>query len=151
MNLLRIIDGQFTQYSLRQLKADNPNTSFPDVIPEARLAEMQIFPYTIQPKPATVPELQSVQDGGFVSIGGKWEKTWTVSARPTDEAAANMRERRDDLLAESDWIVTKAVEQNAADGLGIQIPLVWLDYRQALRDIPAQAGFPFNITWPTKP
>jgi hypothetical protein len=26
-----------------------------------------------------------------------------------------------------------------------------IDYRQALRDVPAQAGFPENVTWPTKP
>jgi len=24
-------------------------------------------------------------------------------------------------------------------------------YRQALRDLPAQAGFPFSVTWPAKP
>ena len=27
----------------------------------------------------------------------------------------------------------------------------WRTYRQALRDVPSQAGFPDNITWPTKP
>ena len=62
-----------------------------------------------------------------------------------------VRAQRDKLLADSDWIVTKAIEQNAQDGLGVQIPVVWLDYRQALRDIPQQAGFPENVTWPTKP
>jgi len=151
MNLLRIIDGQPARYSLRQLRADNPNTSFPDVIPEARLAEMQIYPYTIQDRPAYDGGLQSCTDGGFVSIGGSWQQTWTIANLPTDRAAENMRARRDDLLSESDWVITKAVEQNAADGFGIQIPLVWLDYRQALRDIPAQAGFPLQINWPAKP
>ena len=62
-----------------------------------------------------------------------------------------VRFMRDKLLAESDWVVTKAVEQNAQDGLGIQVPQVWLDYRQALRDIPQQPGFPDNVTWPTAP
>jgi len=27
----------------------------------------------------------------------------------------------------------------------------WLDYRQALRDIPQQKGFPFDVVWPEKP
>jgi len=27
----------------------------------------------------------------------------------------------------------------------------WKDYCQALRDVPAQVGFPHNITWPTQP
>lgn len=48
---------------------------------------------------------------------------------------------RNDLLSETDWWAlsdrTMTAEQAA--------------YRQALRDITDQAGFPANITWPTKP
>jgi hypothetical protein len=51
------------------------------------------------------------------------------------------RSQRNGLLAETDWMansdVTMSTEQTA--------------YRQALRDITDQAGFPTNITWPTKP
>ena len=71
-----------------------------------------------------------------------------VVRQQTEDA---VRAERDKLLAETDWVVTKEVEKNALDGLGIQIPVVWLDYRQALRDIPQQAGFPDNVTWPTQP
>lgn len=72
---------------------------------------------------------------------------------PPDDAlvSAEVRKKRDALLAASDWVVTKAVEQNAVDGLGIQVPMVWIDYRQALRDIPQQAGFPHSVTWPQEP
>ena len=31
------------------------------------------------------------------------------------------------------------------------VPDDWRTYRQALRDIPAQAGFPTTINWPVKP
>lgn len=65
--------------------------------------------------------------------------------------SANARKRRNKLLSASDWVVTKAIEQNAQDGLGVQIPVVWLTYRQALRDISAQAGFPATVVWPTQP
>lgn len=71
-----------------------------------------------------------------------------VVRQQTEDA---VRAERDKLLADTDWIVTKAIEQNAQDGFGVQIPVVWLDYRQALRDIPQQPGFPDNVTWPTKP
>jgi len=51
------------------------------------------------------------------------------------------REKRNALLAETDWWATSdrtmTAEQTA--------------YRQALRDITDQAGFPTDITWPTKP
>ena len=31
------------------------------------------------------------------------------------------------------------------------IPDAWRTYRQALRDVPAQSGFPTNVTWPSEP
>lgn len=81
-----------------------------------------------------------------------WDGSAWVKLAPDIEAlAGEVRARRDALLAESDWVVTKAIEQNAVDGLGVQIPVVWLDYRQALRDIPQQAGFPETVAWPEKP
>ena len=53
----------------------------------------------------------------------------------------DLRQYRNTLLAETDWWATSdrtmTAEQTA--------------YRQALRDIPDQAGFPTDITWPTKP
>jgi len=60
---------------------------------------------------------------------------------------------KDFLLAESDWVTIKAVDQNAQDNLGIQIPQVWLDYRQALRDLTDHENWP-NLAdddWPVKP
>jgi hypothetical protein len=52
-----------------------------------------------------------------------------------------VRDKRNALLAETDWWAvtdrTMSAEETA--------------YRQALRDVPQQEGFPFNITWPTKP
>ena len=31
------------------------------------------------------------------------------------------------------------------------VPEDWRTYRQALRDVPAQSGFPTSVTWPTEP
>jgi len=55
-----------------------------------------------------------------------------------------IRTRRNKLLAETDWIITKAKETNT------NIPAAWKTYRQSLRDVPSQSD-PDNITWPTKP
>jgi len=71
--------------------------------------------------------------------------------RNPDDVAKQIREERDEKLTKSDWITVKAVDQNAQDGLGIQIPQVWIDYRQALRDIPNQDAFPLNVIWPEEP
>lgn len=52
------------------------------------------------------------------------------------------RSERNRLLSESDWTqVADAPVDKAA----------WATYRQALRDLPQQAGFPVTITWPVKP
>lgn len=52
------------------------------------------------------------------------------------------RKERDLLLSESDWtqLADAQVDKSA-----------WATYRQLLRDVPSQSGFPFNITWPTQP
>ena len=70
----------------------------------------------------------------------------------TDDEVANIqntrwikvRADRDKRLDRTDWIVAKALEA------GEIVPSMWVEYRQALRDITLQDD-PFNIVWPTKP
>lgn len=76
------------------------------------------------------------------------DAAWAAGA--TDRAWAELRAQRDRLLAETDWVTSRAVDASA-DGLGIQLPQVWVDYRQALRDLPANTADPANPVWPTKP
>lgn len=65
---------------------------------------------------------------------------------PTDEQlASNARVQRDHLIAATDWMVLRAQET------GKPVAAEWLAYRQALRDVPAQKGFPSTVTWPTAP
>lgn len=61
-----------------------------------------------------------------------------------------LRSQRDKLLSETDWTVTRAVEKST-DGFGVQLEQVWVDYRQALRDLPANTDDPENPVWPIKP
>jgi hypothetical protein len=53
------------------------------------------------------------------------------------------RARRDGLLAESDWTQLSDLPQAVRD--------LWQPYRQALRDLPSQPGFPNEIAWPDTP
>ena len=52
-----------------------------------------------------------------------------------------VRWKRDDLLSRCDWWGASDPTMSQAQS----------DYRQSLRNIPQQEGFPFAITWPTKP
>jgi hypothetical protein len=56
-----------------------------------------------------------------------------------------VREDRDYALSKCDW--TQA--QDAP--LTAEQKAEWVTYRQALRDIPSQEGFPWNVIWPTTP
>ena len=57
--------------------------------------------------------------------------------------SSQMRDMRDIKLADCDWTQSPDVPQATKDK--------WSAYRQALRDVPQQDGFPLNIVWPTKP
>jgi len=67
------------------------------------------------------------------------EAAWAVGVN--DRLAAEEREKRNALLAETDYFgasdVTMSSDMTA--------------YRQALRDVPQQTDFPTSINWPTKP
>ncbi|MBR4126233.1 MAG: phage tail assembly chaperone [Alphaproteobacteria bacterium] len=60
-----------------------------------------------------------------------------------DEKAKEIRKKRDSLLFASDWT---QVPDSSAD-----CKEKWREYRQRLRDLPAQSGFPKNVEWPEKP
>jgi len=65
--------------------------------------------------------------------------------RVLDVKSRDVRSERDKLLSKTDWIVTKSVET------GSEIPQEWREYRQALREITEQEGFPLEVNWPTEP
>ena len=58
---------------------------------------------------------------------------------------AEVRLDRDARLAATDWRVIKALET------GVPMSAEWQAYRQALRDISQQPGFPGDVTWPVQP
>ena len=94
----------------------------------------------------------NVQTGEQVVVPLTPEEIASIQAsQPTDaELMAQLRQRRDQLLAETDWVTLKAIDASI-DGFGIQLPQVWMDYRQALRDLPANTVDPANPVWPVKP
>ena len=68
------------------------------------------------------------------------EAAWLASAN--DRAGKEQRAQRDSLLTASDWTqIPDAPVDKAA----------WATYRQSLRDIPQQSGFPTTVVWPTQP
>jgi len=101
---------------------------------------------------ATHPNVVSIDDtaGAFDADGNvvvvdeslvEAEVERLIAEQPAKEARA----KRDRLLTESDWVTIRATDT------GDPVPTEWQTYRQALRDITEQTGFPENIEWPEKP
>lgn len=86
---------------------------------------------------------------GVEQIDGKWFTKYSLADMEQEakdaldaQQAASQRAFRNTLLSDSDWTqVADAPVDKAA----------WAAYRQQLRDVTSQAGFPWDIQWPTKP
>lgn len=83
-------------------------------------------------------------------IGGTYTNSTFARKVVTDDRTdaqkeADARSERNGLLKYCDWTVMPDSPLSDSD------KTAWQTYRQALRDVPAQAGFPDNITWPNKP
>lgn len=147
MSYVKITNGQPENYSIGQLRRDNPNTSFPKRLSDELLASWDVFPLTLTPRP-DVDYTKNVTEGAAVLTDGAWKQVWDVTdATPeeivqrTDNEAQSVRSQRDYLLQQTDWM---ALSDNT-------MTPEWAAYRQSLRDVTDQAGFPWSITWPTKP
>jgi hypothetical protein len=103
---------------------------------------------------------QYSQAAGVEQIDGKWYTKYVLGPVFTDgettaaeqetaykaikdaEQASAVRKSRSDRLADSDWTQVADAPVDKA---------VWATYRQALRDITTQSGFPWTVTWPDAP
>ena len=87
------------------------------------------------------PVFTDTVEDGVTTTAAEHEAAY--KARKDAEQATSVRAERDTKLAESDWTQARDVTlANDAD---------WQTYRQALRDVPTQAGFPWNVIWPDQP
>lgn len=119
------------------------------------------------PQATTTPPYEFSYRDGVQQIDGKWYTKYSVGPVFTDrpaegdqpamtsaeqmsayksqkdaEQAKNVREQRTQKLADCDWtqLGDSPVDKTA-----------WATYRQGLRDITKQSGFPWDIQWPTQP
>ena len=106
--------------------------SIPEEIPDG---EGYISWFGVEPKPT----YNYVVQNGQVILKSEADQ----QAYQDKILARGARGERDKLLAETDWRDLPSYPGTNQDA--------WRTYRQALRDLPSQAGFPNNVTWPAKP
>jgi len=149
-------------YTLGDMMAENPYTNFPADVDVAAMFPVtdiavqngwSLVPVEFLSQPSFDPSSQvCTQNSAPTMVNNVWTLGWTIrsmtaqeQAEATAQKATSVRLDRDQRLAKTDWRVLKAYESG-----GLENP-VWVSYRQALRDVPAQAGFPWNVAWPTEP
>ena len=140
-----------TGFHITVLSVLFPNTSFPAAGPDAEwLAESNVYPveehlYFDANEYKRVGIEPTLRDGVVYTadlVALTDEEKAQREDEKTAQLAASVREQRDRLLAACDWTQLADVTDNKAE---------WATYRQALRDITKQTGFPQNIEWPNMP
>lgn len=147
--VLLAADGSVDRYpyTLTDLRLDNPNTSFTAQIDDNTAAVFNCFPVTPVDPPAsdhTVNLERTATKQGATWVE-KWLSTPATSEQIAERTAAKSRDSRTDRnrrLADCDWTqLPDAPVDHAA----------WATYRQALRDVSSQPGFPWDVQWPEEP
>jgi len=151
-----------SQGEIRKL---NPNVSLPKVWNKNVYEALGIDPVFETPQPEPSAAYKSwVRDGAEQDANDNWAQKWVerdmfsdttddgvtitkaeheaaYQARLDTDKAKSVRSERDQKLKDTDWMGMSDVTMSAD----------WATYRQALRDVPAQSGFPNTITWPDAP
>jgi len=150
-----------------EFRALHPNTGFPQLLTVEILDNFGADTVFEGPQASGGTVYQYSQAAGVEQVDGKWFTKYVLGPVFTDRAeqgdqpaqtaaeqeaayktmkdaeqAKSVRTSRNDKLKDCDWT---QIADSTAD------KEVWATYRQALRDVTAQAGFPWNIDWPVAP
>jgi hypothetical protein len=74
-----------------------------------------------------------------------FESNQWVQNKPIEATETEIKSERKKLLTDSDWT------QIPNNPLTSEQQAAWATYRQQLRDVPQQSGYPFNVVWPVAP
>lgn len=156
----KIINNSVVKYpfTTQDLIEENPSSIFPynmDMISVYSQTETAIrdSAHIVEVISRDLPSYdiatQKVVEGLPAFENNVWNQTWIVQQLTQEEIQAvtiekqiEIRKLRNDLLKESDWTQVLDAPINKEQ---------WAIYRQQLRDITLQQGFPFNVSWPAHP
>lgn len=137
-----MFESEFRAYLLA-----NDGPTYDVLTPE--VAEALEVDVVLEGPQATAGRYQVAFRDGVVEVDGKWYTKYSVSdmddeakAVADETQAKSVRQERNTKLSACDWTQLTDAKVDS---------LAWANYRQQLRDLPAQEGFPWEVTWPTEP
>jgi hypothetical protein len=139
-------------YTIGDLRRDNPNVSFPRNLSDTTLAKWNVFRVADRPKPSFDPATQDCNQVNPTYDNNEWVTTWQVTAASADEIAKRLAAKSQDVRFERNQLLTDCDWTQLPDSpLDTDTKAAWATYRQQLRDVTDQTGFPWNVIWPTAP
>jgi hypothetical protein len=141
-------DGVFVRHihDIAPTEWDENNFCFARKLTTEQAAHFGVTKLQIVTPPYFDPATQKRDEADAVLTNGVWTQQYLVTELATEEAAeksdaqaAQVRTMRGKLLIDSDWTQVADAPVDKA---------VWATYRQALRDITEQEGFPWDVQWP---
>ena len=152
-----------------EFRRRHSNTSFSKTLSQETMNNFGVDPVLEGPQASTTPPYQTSVRSGVEEIEGKWFTRYVVGPIFTDSVdddgvvttalykqteyearldasqASSIRDQRNNKLTECDW--TQLTDSPLdADGKN-----AWAVYRESLRTIPQQTGFPWDVEWPSQP
>lgn len=141
---IKVVDGNIEKYpyTFQDLRKENPNISFPlNYSDPEGLKEYGVYIVVETSSPSFDYMTQSVVEKDPILQNEEWVQVFEVENAAQHVAEMRVRTQRNNLLSDTDY-------KGLSDNIMSQ---EWIDYRQALRDITTQDGFPYSVEWPVKP
>lgn len=149
--LIRLKNGIPTGHAVDDynFRALHPGVSFPRYLSPDDVEPFGFGLYEFSQIPEATKYKKVVEGIPVKGENGIWYQQWDIVDMNADEKieadkemASRVRNQRNFTLMQSDWtqLGDSPVDNSA-----------WLDYRQSLRDISDQPGFPWEVIWPTEP
>jgi hypothetical protein len=139
-------------YSIGKLRSDNPGTSFPIEMNDLELSEWGVYPVTEEPAPTFNEATEQAEQAAPMLINGSWLVGWVISAASSEEQEQRRTKKALEVLKNRDNGLKGSDFTQLLDFAGdANTKAKWSEFRQLLRDVPQQTGFPWDVTWPIPP
>jgi len=149
MRYAHIVDNKIIE-GPRLLPTSWINMSGFNLLPDDQLKTYGWLPWHLNQVELNLNEIHdnsiiTIEQDRVLETQTKRQKTTEEISQEQSAKADTIRGERNQLLQDTDWIIIKSMETTVSDIDD------WKAYRQQLRDITDQAGFPNDVNWPVKP
>jgi hypothetical protein len=122
---VKLTNGTPGRYTLRQLRKDNPNTSFPAEMPDSLLADWGVYPYVREEPPTYDPATQTYDELPMVETGGVYSEVYVVRNKTQAELDASVA-----LAAERDAARVQRIKDEFDDQRSVNKVLLKIGFLQ---------------------